>query len=150
MLPSREEQAQNLIRFIGDIISQSEKPLSSLPNNIHIIIGAPNPRSAIRLETELVERGLLRADPLGTAVRAVRSDDGGYEPVRDHTHIDLSLDGWKRYNPPRDDSRDRWWSIPQKFFSSVSFVKKVYDLWEWIQEHLLWFQKKQPASMTGD
>ena len=94
LLPSHAIQAANLIRFIGDEVARLGEALHLLPDDIHAVIGALNPRAAIRLTKELVERRLLTADPLGTAVKTDRATGS---PMAMFTHIDLSLDGWQQY-----------------------------------------------------
>lgn len=93
-LPSHAIQAANLIRFIGDEFTRSGDILHLLPDNIHAVVGALNPQTVTRLTKELVERNLLTADPLGTAVRR---DPATGTSMRLFTNIGLSLDGWQRY-----------------------------------------------------
>ncbi len=67
-LPSPAVQAANLVRFVGDDVARSGEPIAQLPIGIYAIIGALNRNAVIRLTKELVERQILTADPLGTAV----------------------------------------------------------------------------------
>ena len=92
-LPSPDKQAANIVRFIGDKVFRSGEAVGQLPTNFHAIIGALNSEAAIRLTKELVERKILKADPLGTAV----GTDPAGRPLRLFTKIDLSLDGWEQY-----------------------------------------------------
>ena len=93
-LPSPAVQATNIVRFIGADATRLGKPIFLLPVDIHAIIGAPNRNAVIRLTKELVERKILTADPLGTAVS---HDPVTGHPRQEFTNISLSLDGWKRY-----------------------------------------------------
>ena len=81
-LPSPAVQAANIVRFIGDKVSHSGKPLDQLPVGFHAIIGALNREMALRLIGELQERKILMID------NAV----GG-----NLINITLTLDGWKQY-----------------------------------------------------
>ena len=78
-LPSRAEQAANLIRFVGDEVSRLGEDLEELPRHIHTIIGAVSLDSARGLATELREQGVFRSG------------------LREGRQINLSLDGWERY-----------------------------------------------------
>lgn len=93
-LPSPAVQAANIVRFIGDDATRLGKPIFLLPVNIHAIIGAPDRNAVIRLTKELVERKILTADPLGTAVR---HDPVTGHPRQEFTNVSLSLDGWEQY-----------------------------------------------------
>ena len=92
-LPSRAEQATNIIRFIGDEVYHSGESVGQLPPGFHAIIGARNRDEAIRLTEELVESKILKADPKGTAVE---SNPAG-PPRPSFKNINLSLDGLKQY-----------------------------------------------------
>ena len=93
-LPTPDERAANLIRYIGDQVSQTGDSISVPPDHLHAIIGAPNREAVIRLMKELVARGILIADPLGTAVGM---DPATRRTFPSFTNIDLSLEGWERY-----------------------------------------------------
>ena len=92
-LPNPIVQVANMIRYIGDTVSQSGKAIEQFPVNFHAIIGAFNRDSAIRLVMELAERRLLTTDGLGTAVRV----DSAGRPHQEFTNISLALDGWEQY-----------------------------------------------------
>ena len=93
-LPTPHERAANLIRYIGDQVSQTGASLPVAPDHLHAIIGGLNREATIRLTKELVERNTLIADPLGTAVG---QDPATGRPISLFTNIDLSLDGWEQY-----------------------------------------------------
>jgi len=84
-LPSPAIQAANIIRYVGDETSKSGEQLPNLPVDFHSIIGAPNRRFAARLAEQLCERKLLSL-----------TNPDGRDGV-DLRHIDLTLDGWERY-----------------------------------------------------
>ena len=75
-LPSPAVQAANIVRFIGDEVSRSGKPLDQLPVGFYAIIGALNREMVSHLIGELQERKILT----GT-----------------NTTLTLSLDGWEQY-----------------------------------------------------
>ena len=102
-LPSRAEQAANLIRFVGDDVSRSGEDLGELPKNIHMIIGAVSLDSAYRLARELVNRELFTSDQptFGSAVSSVN----------------LTLEGWERY-----DAEQRG-----RFHGSYGFLAMQFD-----------------------
>ncbi len=83
-LPNPMMQTANMIRYIGNEVSQSGSAIEQLPVNFHAIIGAPNRKSAVRLAKELEERKVLTADLTGHS-------------SPEFINISLSLDGWERY-----------------------------------------------------
>ncbi len=83
--PSPAEQAVKAIRFIGNSVSETGERLERLPPDFYAVIGAPNPEFAARLAVELDQRGIL------TGIDA-SSLDG-----TDLLDINLTLDGWERY-----------------------------------------------------
>ena len=84
-LTSPAVQAMNLIRFIGDQVSKSGKPLYELPE-ISEKIGAPSEEFFDKLIEELYERGLIRMmDPVKTMGGTTFLD------------VTLSLEGWEQY-----------------------------------------------------
>ena len=93
-LPSMAVQATNIVRFIGDEVGSSGESVRQLPINFRAIIGALNREAAIRLTKELVERQILIADPLGTAVDI---EPATGQSLPSFSNINLSLDGWEQY-----------------------------------------------------
>lgn len=92
-LPSPAMQAENLIRFVGDEVSHSGEKITNLPLHVYAVMGAGSYQSAIDLAKELWERGLLRLNPKGTSAIIAGSPIAMSIP----TDINLSLDGWERY-----------------------------------------------------
>ena len=90
-LPSRAEQATNLIRFVGGEISHSGANLEELPKNIHTIIGTVSLESACELAAELREQGLFRSGLRDAP------DSPNPQSTLNLKQINLSLDGWERY-----------------------------------------------------
>ena len=85
-LPNPAVQAANLIRFVGDHVSRSGEPVTSMPMNEmdyhHAIIGALDSGAIMRLTKELIERKLLTDE---------------YFRDSSFVNVTLSLDGWERY-----------------------------------------------------
>nr|CAX84004.1 uncharacterized protein [uncultured bacterium] len=109
-------QATNIIRYIGDETSKSGEQLSELPVDFHSIVGAPNRRFAARLVEQLCERKLLSlANPDGR--------DGV-----DLRHIELTLDGWERYEAEKTGKvSGKYGFIAMKFGDPIldPFVEKT-------------------------
>lgn len=80
-LPSPGIQAINIIRFVGDEVSRTGKPLKRFPPKLGALIGAPSYESAARLAVEIHDIGWFKAI----------SANG------DLLNIDLTLAGWDRY-----------------------------------------------------
>ena len=93
ILPSPIEQANNLVRYVGDKVSKTGENIPILPDHIHAIIGAVRLKAAIDLAKELHIKGWLRLTPQGGA--GCIGDDP--HPVSFPTDINLTLDGWKQY-----------------------------------------------------
>ena len=84
---SPEIQAMNFIRYIGDEVSKSGEPIRQLSSSsAQSKIGAPGEKFATSLIEELYERGIIKmADPIRTFAGAT------------FRHVNLTLDGWERY-----------------------------------------------------
>ena len=78
-------QAMNLIRYIGDKISESGQPVGKL-FGLSGIIGSSSEELANQIVEELHERGLIRiGNPVKMLSRTI------------FMNVSLSLDGWERY-----------------------------------------------------
>ena len=78
-------QAMNLIRYIGDEVSGSGRPIDQF-SGISGIIGSPSEELADQILEELHQKGLISMeDP-------VKALDGNL-----FMNVNLSLDGWERY-----------------------------------------------------
>lgn len=119
-LPSPSMQASNLIRFIGDQVSQTGDPYF-LEEATAAIVGAPNPNALYRLIDQLINRGhILKA---GSDKRA--NSRGG---IVQRSLFDLTLDGWEKYeNERRGQSAGQYGFIALQFGDSVldDFVSNV-------------------------
>lgn len=62
-LPTPKEQAINLVRFVGDVVSRTGEDIPFLPDYIHAIIGAPRLKAAYELAKELHTKGWLKLVP---------------------------------------------------------------------------------------
>ena len=78
-------QATNLIRYIGDKVSESGKPIDKLAG-ISATIGAPSEDFAVQLVNELCESGVIRK--LGPARSMLTNVFLG---------VNLTLAGWEKY-----------------------------------------------------
>ena len=84
-LPNINQQLENLFRFIGDKFDENRKPISQLPDDIHIIIGAVNHWTVIDLAKELKNEGYIEFKKGHTCLLAEVS------------HIWLTIYGQKMY-----------------------------------------------------
>ena len=97
-------QAMNLIRYIGDEVSKTGKPLDKLPGDLSAIIGAPGDDLTFQLVEDLVEEGILSANRNKTGgtnslIRYRERVRTASELGRGHLAVDVSLTlrGWERY-----------------------------------------------------
>jgi len=88
-LPVKLQQADNIIRYIGDHERKTGMELENPPIEFYAIIGAPGPNSACRLAIELAARGLLKLTDASTF-------DGP-----EFLKTSLTLDGWERWEKGR-------------------------------------------------
>ena len=88
-LPTKLQQANNIIQFIGNYERDNGRPIQIPEGNFYAIVGAVNPISACKLVIELYKKELLQ--------------------VTDVSHLNecafrnasLSLDGWERWEKER-------------------------------------------------
>ncbi len=80
-------QMMNLIRYIGDLVAESGRPIDQiLATDIQSAIGAPSEEFAEQLIDELHEMGVIRmADPMRTSQYTV------------FRNVNLTLKGWEQY-----------------------------------------------------
>jgi nucleoside 2-deoxyribosyltransferase len=84
--PTPAEQAVNLLSYIGGEISKNGYSVSSLPRNIHAIVGSPNTAAVSLLITELMQQGLLSGSGIsGGNANGLTAD------------IHMKLAGWQAY-----------------------------------------------------
>ena len=85
-LPTPAQQAINILRFLGDRVAASGRPVQSLPLHFPATVGSPNRNFAMRIARELRNHGLLSA-----------LDSGTYESPDEIMEVDLTLSGWSEY-----------------------------------------------------
>jgi hypothetical protein len=85
-LPSPAQQATSVIRFVGDRIAATGKPLGELPLSFHAAVGSPNRNFALRIAKQLRNAGYLEA-----------IDCGDYENPDNIMEVDLTLSGWAEH-----------------------------------------------------
>jgi len=59
-LPTPPQQATNLLRYVGERVSESGEPIRGWDSTIHALVGAPNSRAAVELLFELEQQGLVK------------------------------------------------------------------------------------------
>ena len=89
-LPTPAQQATNIIRFFGDRIAETGKPVEGVPLHFSASVGSPNRDFAMRIAKQLVNQGLLTAVECGTCA----SPDEVME-------VDLTLHGWREFERER-------------------------------------------------
>ena len=126
-------QAMNLIRYIGDEVSKTGKPIEKLPDDLSAIIGAPGNDLAFHLVEDLVEEGILSA----SRHRASSSHIVYKERVRTASElgrgrlavgVSLTIKGWERYEAEqRGEFRGNYGFIAMQFGDSDldPFVENV-------------------------
>jgi hypothetical protein len=85
-LPTPAQQATNILRFIGDHISASGRPLRALPQFLGATVGSPNRDFALRVTKQLQQAGYIMA-----------FDCGNSQSPAEVMEIDLTLAGWAEY-----------------------------------------------------
>lgn len=110
-LPSPAQQAVNIIRFLGDRISESGNPVRELPPHFHASVGSPNRDFALRICQQLAARGLVSA-----------MDTATFDSPYDVMQVDLTLDGWERYESER-----RGEVSTRRGFIALQFGDEVLD-----------------------
>ena len=84
-IPTPGAQASNIVRFVGDEVLRSGKPLKRLPVSVAPSVGAPSTEFAFRLAKELVSNRVL----LGI--------DASRFATTELLDVDLTLTGWQHY-----------------------------------------------------
>ena len=110
-------QAMNLIRYIGDQVSESGEPIDQL-SEVGKSIGAPSEELANDIVEELCERGLIR---MGEPVETM-----GSEPV--YMNVNLSLKGWERYEAEKRGEFDGNYGFIAMEFDDAAFESFVKDV----------------------
>lgn len=116
-LPTPAQQAVNIIRYIGDRISETGRQLGELPLSFGATVGSPNRGFALRVAKQLVRAGLLDAH-----------DCGDFNSPDEIMQIDLTLAGWGEYERERrGQTAGGYGFIALKFGDAIldPFVKDV-------------------------
>ena len=116
-LPTPAQQAINIIRFVGDRVSASGKPVNNIPPSFPAVVGSPNRDFAMRIAKQLEGIGLL------TAV-----DCGHMQSPDEIMEVDLTLAGWAEFEKERRGQTSGGYGfIALKFNDAVldPFVKDV-------------------------
>lgn len=90
LLPTPAQQANNIIRFVGDIVSKQGELLEVVPKDFSAIVGSPSREFAFEILAQLDRRGLMTGMFL--------PDMNGPPHAQDVT---LTLDGWELYENER-------------------------------------------------
>ncbi len=85
-LPSPAQQASGIIRFVGDYVIKAAEPLRQFPPEFHPLVGAVDRRSAEKIASELIERGVL-----------IGIDASDLQHQYQSIELDLTLAGWEIY-----------------------------------------------------
>ena len=109
-------QAMNLIRYIGDHISESGEPIDQL-SEVGESIGAPSEELANDLVEELCELGLIRMG------ETARTFDG-----TTFINVNLSLEGWERYEAEKRGEFDGNYGFIAMEFDDPAFESFVKDV----------------------
>lgn len=89
-LPTPAQQATNVIRFVGDRVWQTGRPVGGLPLSFSAAVGSPNRGFALRIAKELERTGYL-----------IAIDCGDMQSPDEIMEVDLTLAGWERYEAER-------------------------------------------------
>lgn len=90
-LPSPIEQANTLLRYIGDEVTRTGERLEELPQDVHALVGAVGRPAAMQRVEQLCNKGVVSC---GTENRSALSRSGQYS---EYGELDLTLDGWELY-----------------------------------------------------
>lgn len=107
--------AMNIIRYIGDHVSETGKPIPKL-FGVPKQVGAPSEQIASEVIEELYERGLIRGKSAGTMA-------GKF-----YMNLNLSLEGWEQYEAEkRGEFKGNYGFIAMQFNDPTldPFVKNI-------------------------
>jgi hypothetical protein len=89
-LPTPAQQATNIIRFVGDRVTEIGRPVGDLPSSFGATVGSPNRGFALRIAKELERTGYL-----------IAIDCGDLQDPDEIIEVDLTLAGWAEYEKER-------------------------------------------------
>ena len=110
-------QARNLIRYIGDQVLTSGKPISRLPK-ISTEIGAPSEEFLEQLVEELCEHGIIK----------ITKSDAWPSNLTRFANVNLTLDGWEQYRAEKhEEATENYGFLAMQFDESdlEDFVREV-------------------------
>ena len=111
-------QAMNIIRYIGEHITKSGNPIDHLSAaDLQTTIGATSERLTTQVIDELRERGIVTV-----------SDAGWYHGKKVYSEINLSLDGWERYEAEKRGQFDGNYGFLAMQFGDVDLDNFVSDI----------------------
>ena len=84
-------QAMNLVRYIGDQVSESGEPIMELPEDIGSIMGSPSEQFASHLVKELGRKGFI----------SIGHTDTFMNGRTEFLIVNLTLEGWEQYEAER-------------------------------------------------
>ena len=110
-------QAMNLIRYIGDKVSESGEPIDQL-SGLQTIIDAPSEDFAVQLVEDLVESGIIK----------IWKPNNPPFLIREFNRVNLTLAGWERYEAEKRGGFDGNYGFIAMQFGEADlddFVEKV-------------------------
>ena len=110
-------QATNLIRYIGDQVSESGKPIPRLPK-ISTAIGVSSEEFFEQLIEELFERGIIKM---------TKSKDWPTDLTR-FANVNLTFDGWKQYEAEKQGKFDGNYGFIAMQFNDPDLESFVRDV----------------------
>ena len=119
---SRTAQAINLILYIGDKVKESGKPIDRL-NDFAESIGAPSEESANKLLEELSGKGIVIRFKLARVLGHGATHDG-----TTFANVDLTLDGWERYDAEKRGQLDGSYGFIAMQFGDLVLTPFVEDV----------------------
>jgi hypothetical protein len=89
-LPTPAAQATNIIRYVGERVSEHMVPLQEIPLSFHASIGAQTRDFAMLVARELITKGLMTGIEAST-----------YDAPNDVFNLNLTLAGWEIFESER-------------------------------------------------
>lgn len=134
-LPTPDEQANYLIRFIGDKVSETGEGLSSLPEGIQAIIGTSCLKAAYDLVEELGDKELLKFNLVRSIGATVGRNGQIVEPphhISVSNNFNLTLDGWKQYKELQKKKNDPMLFAVAHGFEELNPLNTTIELTEYM------------------
>ena len=119
---SRTAQATSLILYIGDKVRESGKPIDRL-NDFAKSIGAPSEESANKLLEELRSKGIVIRSKLARVLDRGTTNDG-----TTFVKVDLTLDGWEKYEAEKRGQLDGNYGFIAMQFDDPALTPFIEDV----------------------